>query len=145
MRHPHVLRLIVDSLRYWVTEMHVDGFRFDLAASLARQFHDVDRVSAFFDLIQVDPVVSQAKLIAEPWDLGDGGLPDRQLPDAMGRMERAVPRHRPRLLARGRRLADFAYRLTGSWENPSTAAPGDDLTRASASSPRTTASRWVTW
>ena len=66
MRHPHVLQLLMDSLRYWVQEMHVDGFRFDLAASLARQFHEVDRLSAFFDLIQVDPVVSQVKLIAEP-------------------------------------------------------------------------------
>jgi isoamylase len=73
MRHPHVLQLIMDSLRYWVTEMHVDGFRFDLAATLARQFHEVDRLSAFFDLIQQDPVVSQVKLIAEPWDLGEGG------------------------------------------------------------------------
>ncbi|MCL2849785.1 MAG: glycogen debranching protein GlgX, partial [Micrococcales bacterium] len=73
MRSPHVLQLIMDSLRYWVTEMHVDGFRFDLAATLARQFHEVDRLSAFFDLVQQDPVVSQVKLIAEPWDLGDGG------------------------------------------------------------------------
>ena len=63
----------MDSLRYWVTEMHVDGFRFDLAATLARQFHEVDKLSAFFDLIQQDPIVSQVKLIAEPWDLGDGG------------------------------------------------------------------------
>ncbi|WP_329454506.1 glycogen debranching protein GlgX [Streptomyces sp. NBC_01497] len=73
VKHPAVLQLIMDSLRYWVTEMHVDGFRFDLAASLARQFHEVDRLSAFFDLVQQDPVVSQVKLIAEPWDLGDGG------------------------------------------------------------------------
>jgi glycogen operon protein len=73
MRNPHVLQLIMDSLRYWVTEMHVDGFRFDLAASLARQFHEVDRLSAFFDLVQQDPVVSQVKLIAEPWDVGPGG------------------------------------------------------------------------
>ncbi|MGN6635128.1 MAG: glycogen debranching protein, partial [Oryzihumus sp.] len=73
MRHPYVLQLIMDSLRYWVTEMHVDGFRFDLAATLARQFHEVDRLSAFFDLIQQDPVVSQVKLIAEPWDVGEGG------------------------------------------------------------------------
>src|SRR5665811_1933885 len=71
MRHPHVLQLIMDSLRYWVEEMHVDGFRFDLAATLARQFHEVDRLSAFFDIIQQDPVISQVKLIAEPWDLGD--------------------------------------------------------------------------
>jgi isoamylase len=73
VRHPHVLQLIMDSLRYWVLEMHVDGFRFDLAATLARELHEVDRLSAFFDLIQQDPVVSQVKLIAEPWDLGEGG------------------------------------------------------------------------
>jgi glycogen operon protein len=73
MRHPHVLQLIMDSLRYWVLEMHVDGFRFDLASTLARELHDVDRLSAFLDLVQQDPVVSQVKLIAEPWDVGDGG------------------------------------------------------------------------
>ena len=73
MAHPHALQLIMDSLRYWVTEMHVDGFRFDLASTLARQFHEVDRLSAFFDLIQQDPVISQVKLIAEPWDVGEGG------------------------------------------------------------------------
>src|SRR3712207_3074192 len=73
MRSPHVLQLIMDSLRYWVLEMHVDGFRFDLAATLARQFHEVDKLSAFLDIIQQDPVISQVKLIAEPWDLGDGG------------------------------------------------------------------------
>ena len=73
MRHPHVLQLIMDSLRYWVTEMHVDGFRFDLASTLARELYAVDRLSAFFDLVQQDPVVSQVKLIAEPWDVGEGG------------------------------------------------------------------------
>jgi glycogen operon protein len=73
MRSPHTLQLITDSLRYWVTEMHVDGFRFDLAATLARQFQDVDKLSAFFDIVQQDPVLSQVKLIAEPWDLGNGG------------------------------------------------------------------------
>jgi glycogen operon protein len=72
-RHPHVLQLIMDSLRYWVIEMHVDGFRFDLASTLARELHDVDRLSAFFDIIQQDPVISQVKLIAEPWDVGEGG------------------------------------------------------------------------
>ena len=71
--HPYTLQLIMDSLRYWVVEMHVDGFRFDLAATLARQFYDVNRLSAFFDLVQQDPVVSQVKLIAEPWDVGPGG------------------------------------------------------------------------
>jgi isoamylase len=72
-RDPHVLQLIMDSLRYWVTEMHVDGFRFDLASTLARELHDVDRLSSFFDIIQQDPVISQTKLIAEPWDVGEGG------------------------------------------------------------------------
>jgi isoamylase len=73
VRHHESLRLIMDSLRYWVTEMHVDGFRFDLASTLAREFHEVDRLSAFFDLVNQDPIVSQVKLIAEPWDVGDGG------------------------------------------------------------------------
>jgi glycogen operon protein len=73
MRHPHVLQLIMDSLRYWVLEMHVDGFRFDLAATLARDLYEVNRLSAFFDLVQQDPVVNRVKLIAEPWDVGDGG------------------------------------------------------------------------
>ncbi|MAY98583.1 glycogen debranching protein GlgX [uncultured Nocardioides sp.] len=73
VRHPHSLQLIMDSLRYWVTEMHVDGFRFDLAAALAREFYDVDRLATFFELVQQDPVVSQVKLIAEPWDVGPGG------------------------------------------------------------------------
>jgi isoamylase len=73
MRHPHVLQLIMDSLRYWHLEMHVDGFRFDLASTLARELHDVDRLSSFFDLIQQDPYISQVKLIAEPWDVGEGG------------------------------------------------------------------------
>ena len=73
MMHPRVLQLIMDSLRYWVLEMHVDGFRFDLAAALARELHDVDRLGAFFDIIHQDPVLSEVKLIAEPWDLGEGG------------------------------------------------------------------------
>jgi isoamylase len=73
MQHPHVLQLVMDSLRYWIEEMHVDGFRFDLAAALARGLHEVDRLGAFFDLIQQDPVVSRVKLIAEPWDVGEGG------------------------------------------------------------------------
>ena len=73
VRHPHSLQLIMDSLRYWVTEMHVDGFRFDLASALAREFYDVDRLATFFELVQQDPVVSQVKLIAEPWDVGPGG------------------------------------------------------------------------
>jgi len=73
VRHPHALQLIMDSLRYWILDMHVDGFRFDLAAALARELHEVDRLSAFFELVQQDPIVSQVKLIAEPWDVGAGG------------------------------------------------------------------------
>ena len=73
MQHPRVLQLIMDSLRYWVTEMHVDGFRFDLASTLARELFEVDRLGAFFDIIHQDPVLSQVKLIAEPWDVGTGG------------------------------------------------------------------------
>jgi glycogen operon protein len=73
MTTPNVLQLIMDSLRYWILEMHVDGFRFDLAAALAREFHAVDRLGAFFDIIHQDPLISQVKLIAEPWDLGEGG------------------------------------------------------------------------
>ncbi|MGV8880551.1 MAG: glycogen debranching protein GlgX [Rhodoglobus sp.] len=73
VRHPHSLQLIMDSLRYWVTEMHVDGFRFDLAAALAREFYDVDKLATFFEMVQQDPVISQVKLIAEPWDVGPGG------------------------------------------------------------------------
>ncbi|MFW6197794.1 MAG: glycogen debranching protein GlgX, partial [Myxococcota bacterium] len=73
MRHAHVLQLIMDSLRYWILEMHVDGFRFDLASALARELYEVDRLSTFFHIIQQDPVISQVKLIAEPWDVGEGG------------------------------------------------------------------------
>ena len=73
MTHPRVLQLIMDSLRYWVTEMHVDGFRFDLASTLARELHEVNRLGAFFDIIHQDPILSQVKLIAEPWDVGPGG------------------------------------------------------------------------
>ncbi|MGI9022899.1 MAG: glycogen debranching protein GlgX [Acidimicrobiales bacterium] len=114
-RHPEVLRLILDSLRYWVTEMHVDGFRFDLASALARGFHEVDRLSAFFDLIHQDPVVSQVKLIAEPWDVGEGGYQVGNFPvlwtEWNGRYRDQV-----RDFWRGRdaSVADLGYRLTGS-------------------------------
>ena len=115
MRHPHVLQLIMDSLRYWVLEMHVDGFRFDLAATLARQFHEVDKLSAFFDLIQQDPVVSRAKLIAEPWDLGDGGYQVGGFPPLWtewnGKFRDTV---RDFWRGEGATLGEFASRLTGS-------------------------------
>ena len=115
MRHPYVLQLIMDSLRYWVTEMHVDGFRFDLAATLARQFHEVDRLSAFFDLIQQDPVISRVKLIAEPWDVGEGGYQVGNFPSLWsewnGRYRDAV---RDFWRAEPGSLGEFASRLTGS-------------------------------
>ncbi|MEU0095947.1 glycogen debranching protein GlgX [Kribbella sp. NPDC006257] len=115
MRHPYVLQLIMDSLRYWVTEMHVDGFRFDLAATLARQFHEVDRLSAFFDLVQQDPVVSQVKLIAEPWDVGDGGYQVGNFPPLWTEWNGKY-RDTVRDFWRGEEytLAEFASRLTGS-------------------------------
>ena len=115
MRSPHVLQLIMDSLRYWVTEMHVDGFRFDLAATLARQFHEVDKLSAFFDLIQQDPVVSQVKLIAEPWDVGDGGYQVGNFPPLWtewnGKYRDEV---RDYWRGEGGALGEFASRFTGS-------------------------------
>ncbi|MEU6819795.1 glycogen debranching protein GlgX [Streptomyces atriruber] len=115
MRHPNVLQLVMDSLRYWVTEMHVDGFRFDLAATLARQFHDVDRLSAFFDLVQQDPVVSRVKLIAEPWDVGDGGYQVGNFPPLWSEWNGKY-RDSVRDFWRGadHTLAEFASRLTGS-------------------------------
>ena len=115
MRNPHVLQLIMDSLRYWVTEMHVDGFRFDLAATLARQFHEVDRLSAFFDIIQQDPVISQVKLIAEPWDLGDGGYQVGNFPPLWTEWNGKY-RDTVRDFWRGEAasLGEFASRLTGS-------------------------------
>ena len=100
MRHPHVLQLIMDSLRYWVTEMHVDGFRFDLASTLARELYDVDRLSAFFDLIQQDPVVVPGQADRRAVGRRRGRLPGRQLPAAVVGVERPLPRHGPRLLAR---------------------------------------------
>ncbi|MFC8716745.1 glycogen debranching protein GlgX [Kitasatospora sp. NPDC057198] len=115
MRSPHVLQMIMDSLRYWVTEMHVDGFRFDLAATLARQFHEVDRLSSFFDLVQQDPVVSQAKLIAEPWDLGEGGYQVGNFPPLWTEWNGKY-RDTVRDFWRGEpaTLAEFGSRLTGS-------------------------------
>ncbi|MGK2928964.1 MAG: glycogen debranching protein GlgX [Acidimicrobiales bacterium] len=116
MRHPHVLQLIMDSLRYWVTEMHVDGFRFDLAATLARELHEVDRLSAFFDLIQQDPVVSRVKLIAEPWDLGEGGYQVGNFPPLWsewnGKFRDTVRDYW--LQQHTAALRDFGYRFTGS-------------------------------
>lgn len=115
MRHPHVLQLIMDSLRYWVTAMHVDGFRFDLAATLARELHDVDRLSAFFDIIQQDPIISQVKLIAEPWDVGEGGYQVGNFPPQWSEWN-GVYRDTVRDFWRGqdRTLGQLASRFTGS-------------------------------
>ncbi len=115
MRSPHVLQLIMDSLRYWVIEMHVDGFRFDLASTLARELHEVDRLSAFFDLVQQDPVLSQVKLIAEPWDVGPGGY---QVGNFPSRWTEWNGRYRDTIrdLWRGQpaTLPEFGSRFTGS-------------------------------
>lgn len=115
MRHPQVLQLIMDSLRYWVTHMHVDGFRFDLASALARELHEVDRLSAFFDVIQQDPVVSQVKLIAEPWDIGEGGYQVGNFPPLWtewnGRYRDCIRRF---WKGEGRQVAELATRLSGS-------------------------------
>ncbi|QUQ66684.1 glycogen debranching protein GlgX [Kutzneria sp. CA-103260] len=114
-RNPHTLQLIMDSLRYWVTEMHVDGFRFDLAATLAREFYDVDRLSAFFDIVQQDPVVSQVKLIAEPWDVGPGGYQVGNFPPLWTEWNGKF-RDTVRDFWRGEpgTLGEFGSRITGS-------------------------------
>jgi glycogen operon protein len=113
--HPHSLQLIMDSLRYWVTEMHVDGFRFDLASTLAREFYDVDKLSTFFELVQQDPTVSQVKLIAEPWDVGPGGYQVGNFPPQWTEWNGKY-RDTVRDFWRGEpaTLDEFAYRLTGS-------------------------------
>ena len=113
--HPHSLQLIMDSLRYWVTEMHVDGFRFDLASTLAREFYDVDKLSTFFELVQQDPTVSQVKLIAEPWDVGPGGYQVGNFPPQWTEWNGKY-RDTVRDFWRGEpaTLDEFASRLTGS-------------------------------
>lgn len=115
MRSPHALQLITDSLRYWVTEMHVDGFRFDLAATLARQFQEVDKLSAFFDIVEQDPIISRVKLIAEPWDLGSGGYQVGGFPSSWsewnGRYRDCV---RDFWRSQPSTLPEFASRLMGS-------------------------------
>ena len=114
-RHPHALQLVMDSLRYWILEMRVDGFRFDLASALARELHDVDRLSAFFDLVQQDPVVSQVKLIAEPWDVGEGGYQVGNFPPLWSEWN-GIYRDTVRDFWRGQpgTLPDFGSRLSGS-------------------------------
>jgi isoamylase len=115
MLHPRVLQMIMDSLRYWITEMHVDGFRFDLAAALARELHEVDRLGAFFDIIHQDPVISQVKLIAEPWDLGEGGYQVGRFPvgwtEWNGKYRDVI---RDYWKGEGGLIGDLAYRVAGS-------------------------------
>ena len=115
MQHPRVLQLMMDSLRYWVSEMHVDGFRFDLASALARELHEVDRLGAFFDIIRQDPVLSQVKLIAEPWDLGEGGYQVGNFPSGWAEWN---DKYRDTMRAYwkgdGGLIGEFARRLTGS-------------------------------
>ena len=115
MMNPHVLQIIMDSLRYWISEMHVDGFRFDLASALARELYEVDRLSSFFDLIHQDPIVRQAKLIAEPWDVGDGGYQVGNFPPLWSEWNGRY-RDEIRDYWRGeeRKLPEFARRFTGS-------------------------------
>jgi isoamylase len=115
MRHPRVLQMIMDSLRYWVQEMHVDGFRFDLAATLARELHEVDRLGAFLDIIQQDPVLSQTKLIAEPWDLGEGGYQVGKFPVGWAEWnDRYRDAVRSYWKGDGGLIGELAYRITGS-------------------------------
>ena len=115
MRHPHVLQLIMDSLRYWHLDMHVDGFRFDLASALARELYEVDRLSAFFDVVQQDPVISQVKLVAEPWDVGEGGYQVGKFPPHWSEWNGKY-RDTIRDFWRGEpsTLSEFGYRFTGS-------------------------------
>jgi len=115
MRHPRVLQLIMDSLRYWVLEMHVDGFRFDLAATLARELHEVDKLGAFLDIIHQDPVLSQVKLIAEPWDLGEGGYQVGKFPVGWAEWnDRYRDAVRSYVKGDGGQIGELAYRVTGS-------------------------------
>ncbi len=115
MRHPRVLQLIMDSLRYWVLDMHVDGFRFDLAATLARELHEVDRLGAFLDIIHQDPVLSQVKLIAEPWDLGEGGYQVGKFPVGWAEWnDRYRDAVRSYWKGDGGQIGELAYRITGS-------------------------------
>ena len=144
MQHPRVLQLIMDSLRYWVMEMHVDGFRFDLASTLARELHEVDRLGAFFDIIHQDPIFSQVKLIAEPWDSGKGGYQVGNFPclwsEWNGKYRDCVRRF---WKGDGGTLAEFATRLSGSGDLYQTAGAGPRP--ASTSSLATMVSRCATW
>ena len=143
MHHPRVLQLIMDSLRYWVLEMHVDGFRFDLASTLARELFAVNKLGAFFDIIHQDPILSQVKLIAEPWDVGEGGYQVGNFPvlwtEWNGKYRDSVRRF---WKGDGGTASEFATRLAGSSDLYEQS--GRRPTPASTSSPATTASRCTT-
>src|SRR5258705_746217 len=115
MTHPRPLQLIMDRLRYWIQEMHVDGFRFDLASALARELSEVDRLGSFFDIIHQDPVISQAKLIAEPWDLGEGGYQVGNFPEKWAEWN-GIYRDTVRAFWKGdeKQAGPMGHRLTGS-------------------------------
>ena len=141
--HPSTLRLIMDSLRYWVIECHVDGFRFDLASALAREFHEVDRLSAFFDIIHQDPVLSQVKLIAEPWDVGEGGYQVGNFPVLWSEWN-GIYRDTVRDFWRGAGAPSPRSRSASPARATSTSRTAASRSRRSTSSRRTTASRCAT-
>ena len=145
VRNPQVLKLIMDSLRYWVLEMHVDGFRFDLAATLARELHDVDRLSGFFDIIHQDPTLADVKLIAEPWDVGEGGYQVGNFPvqwaEWNGKYRDTVRRY---WKGDDGQLSDVGLSADGV-ERSLSSMMGGVHTPASISLQRMTASRCATW
>jgi glycogen operon protein len=143
LRDPHALQLVLDSLRYWVTELHVDGFRFDLASTLARTAHDFDRGSAFLQAVHQDPVLSTVKLIAEPWDLGEGGYQVGGFPHPWSEWnDRFRDTVRDAWRGAGGGVRELAYRLSGS--SDVYAPAGRSPQRRSTTSPRTTATRCAT-
>jgi pullulanase/glycogen debranching enzyme len=143
MMHPRTIQLIMDSLRYWVTEMHVDGFRFDLAPVLARELYEVNRLSAFFDIIHQDPVLSRVKLIAEPWDVGPGGYQAGNFPVG-GRSGTASTATASAASGAATRAWCPSSRRGCRGRATSTRGATAARTRASTSSPRTTATRCAT-
>ena len=144
MQHPRTIQLVMDSLRYWVDEMHVDGFRFDLAPVLARELYDVDKLSAFFDIMQQDPTLARVKLIAEPWDVGPGGYQVGNFPVRWTEWNGKYRDARAEVLARRGRPGAGAGEPARGLERHLLAAAIAACTRASTSSPRTTATPCAT-
>ena len=141
LSHPRVLQMVTDSLRYWVHEMHVDGFRFDLATILAREPHGFDQGGGFLDSCRQDPVLSSVKLIAEPWDIGPGGYQVGRLPAGLGRVERQVTATRCAPTGRATKASCRSLRRASPRRPTSSTSAAASPGRASTSSPRTTASR----